>query len=299
MVFPTTPPARATKAPPRGFTLVELLVVIAIISVLAGLLLPALEEAREHAYKVACMNTLRQLYLGFSTYSDDYSGNLPVTPSNAWGGGYDDAYRHNYFFSPMAWQVIADADYVTRELMLGCAGESSPDRMTGAYNQEYGTGRADYVHYAYRYNGAFVGQAWVNLAAKAFSRPDQIEAYKGWPEHQMMMYDSANYNMPPARALLYDDPAYGLHFPGGNKDAEAVAMIPNEELWPHVDGGNVAAFDGSVAFLANRPYGSGNKSVGWPKSESSESGGYAWYGTGGGNPKATKVLLDRMLEEGR
>jgi prepilin-type processing-associated H-X9-DG protein len=62
-----------------AFTMVELLVVVAIIALLAALLLPALQQAKEKGKAADCTNNLRQIYLGFGMFANDNDDYFPFT----------------------------------------------------------------------------------------------------------------------------------------------------------------------------------------------------------------------------
>jgi len=124
----------------RAFTLIELLVVIAIIAILMGILMPAIQAAKERGRRIKCMGNLRQVGLAAHLYGSDNKGLIPQHPkAGEW-----------------LWDVpMKTADVLTengaKRVILYCPGVTASvkdrDTVSNWWN--------------FRANGRVIGYAWL------------------------------------------------------------------------------------------------------------------------------------------
>ena len=108
-----------------AFTLIELLVVIAIIAILAGLLLPVLQKARERGKLISCANTIKQLGVSSITYHSTYDDFFPGVGANVLFWADESLFTRDPQFDTYNWvETLASLKLVKEYKSLRCPAES-------------------------------------------------------------------------------------------------------------------------------------------------------------------------------
>jgi prepilin-type N-terminal cleavage/methylation domain-containing protein len=114
--------------PGGGFTLIELLVVIAIIAILAAILLPVLNAAKQRALAANCMNNKKQLQVACAMYVADNNDSLPFNPDQS----TTNAGAPPWIAGVMDWTTSPDntnINYLVNSASSGLAGYTGPQPL--------------------------------------------------------------------------------------------------------------------------------------------------------------------------
>ncbi len=211
------------KQNPWNFTLVELLVVIAIIAILAAMLLPALNAAKEKAKTVECTGKLKQAGLAVANYINDYRGYYPQAQGTAAGTNIKWARQLGAYMNVTPPNVYAyDILYLQHHPLFLCPSINEKDNSYGITN--------------YAWNLWFGG-----LQAPSTMHYFTIQEIRQ-PSKKLLLYDSP---MPHSKLLGYDSTEYFWKnmYCVANGTAVARRIIPSR----HGGGGcNILFADGHV-----------------------------------------------------
>lgn len=249
-----------------GFALVELLTVVAILAVLVGLLLPAIQRAREVARRTACGTNVRHLALAVGGYESAHRRfpagcdqvpvppHLPVGTLHAWSSlvlpfldesGLAGRIDYARFWNAAGGNDVASrsriAAYICPSALLAHIGKADYGGVSGAWM--LGVDDVPFAGSAGLTNGMLVSRDTGMQPVTAATVTDGLAC-------TLLVAESTDRGPPPAAEPAHDDPAG--RWATMNCFAQAAAFVNAEAgdiRGPHPGGAQAAFADGRVAFL--------------------------------------------------
>lgn len=172
---------KATKNSSQHFTLIELLVVIAIIAILASMLLPALNQARQKAKQIKCASNLKQVGMANAMYAGDFNDHIPISTFACYATyKYSNGWTHNpnSWVSPMS--ILVHSGYINGFTQTNTASYSQNiaticPEFFPTYAKAYWTGD---TNTAFKWGGSYCFNSHLDRTMASTDSSDKLKMMK-------------------------------------------------------------------------------------------------------------------------
>jgi prepilin-type N-terminal cleavage/methylation domain-containing protein/prepilin-type processing-associated H-X9-DG protein len=252
-----------SNRPEGAFTLIELLVVVAIIAILAALLLPALQGAKEKSRAVVCLSNMRQWGIALSAYRSDFNDNIPVYNDALTATGsilcceYPTSAQAPIAGAPgqhyEALGMLYTLNYVSTSKIAYCPSEVAwfernpvPTGLGGFESTYNGLHKLEWRNFpASRWNVSYLWRWFGGCCSPPYGAISPVEYYNLQdPDNQRYVMSTGRDPRFTGRGIMIDNVIYGYAGPGSSLGSA------------HRGGGNALYYDGHAQWVTGlrNPY---------------------------------------------